>query len=132
MQKMLLVLGGTSDVGRATAQRFAQSGWQIVLAARNIDEAGRKARDIFVRTGGTASVAPLDILQSEQFSKFIAGLPALPDAVVCVIGELGDQIKAQSDLSHASTVLRTNFEGPALLLGAFAEKFATRGSGVIV
>jgi decaprenylphospho-beta-D-erythro-pentofuranosid-2-ulose 2-reductase len=132
MQKILLVLGGTSDIGRATAQRFAPSGWQIVLAARNIDEARRNAHDISIRTGAPASVVPLDVLQSKQFPDFIAGLPALPDVVVCVIGELGDQIKAQSDLSHAGMVLRTNFEGPALLLGIFAEKFAARRTGVIV
>jgi len=29
-------------------------------------------------------------------------------------------------------VLRTNFEGPALLLGLFAERFLARGSGTIV
>jgi short-subunit dehydrogenase len=52
--------------------------------------------------------------------------------VVCVVGELGDQARAQVDLGHATLVLRTNFEGPALLLGLFAERFAARGSGTLV
>jgi NAD(P)-dependent dehydrogenase (short-subunit alcohol dehydrogenase family) len=132
MQKTVVVLGGTSDIGRATGLRFAQSGWQVVLAARNVGEAKRNAQDISIRAGATVPVLPLDILQSGQFPDFVADLPALPDVVVCVIGELGDQVKAQSDLSHASVVMRTNFEGPALLLGIFADKFAGRGSGTIV
>ena len=59
-------------------------------------------------------------------------LTVLPDAVVSVIGLLGDQAKAETDLAHASLVLRSNFEGPALLLGLFAERFRARGEGVIV
>jgi NAD(P)-dependent dehydrogenase (short-subunit alcohol dehydrogenase family) len=52
--------------------------------------------------------------------------------VVCVVGEMGNQQQAQGDLAHAAMVIRTNFEGPALLLGALAERFAARGHGSIV
>ena len=33
---------------------------------------------------------------------------------------------------YAVTLLRTNFEGPALLLGMLAERLVARGSGTIV
>jgi NAD(P)-dependent dehydrogenase (short-subunit alcohol dehydrogenase family) len=56
----------------------------------------------------------------------------MPDTVVSVIGELGEQPKAEADLGHAATVMRANFEGPALLLGLFANLFAARGSGTLV
>jgi hypothetical protein len=59
-------------------------------------------------------------------------LPVLPDTVICVAGELGDQRSAETDPGLASRILRANFEGPALLLGLFAERFAERGSGTIV
>jgi len=45
---------------------------------------------------------------------------------------LGDQTRAQTYLDHATMLLRANFEGPALLLGLFAERFLARGSGVLV
>ena len=45
-------------------------------------------------------------------------MPALPQTIVCVVGELGEQARAETDIGHASHVLRTNFEGPALLLNA--------------
>jgi NAD(P)-dependent dehydrogenase (short-subunit alcohol dehydrogenase family) len=77
-------------------------------------------------------VQALDVLDTERLTAFVDGFPTLPDTVVSVVGELGDQSRAQSDLEHARTVLRTNFEGPALLLGLFAERFAARGSGTIV
>ena len=130
--KTLLVIGGTSDIGRAAALSYAQAGWRVLLAARNQDEARRNADDIAARTGAEVTTHRLDILDSDQFEPFLEGLPALPDTAVCVVGELGDQARGQTDLAHATLVLRTNFEGPALFLGVLVERFLARGSGTIV
>jgi len=131
-QKTLLLIGGTSDIGRATALCYAQAGWNVQLAARNEAEARRNADDIAARTAALITTHQFDILESGTFENFVSALPQLPDTVICVVGLLGDQARAQSDLSHASLVMRTNFEGPALLLGLLAEKFIQRGSGTIV
>ncbi len=130
--KTLLVVGATSDIGRATALHYAENGWRIMLAARDVAAAQRNASDIATRTGVEVSTYQLDILEPGNFAGFIDALPELPDTVVCVVGELGDQARAEKDFSHAIMVLRTNFEGPALLLGLFAEKFLARGTGAIV
>jgi NAD(P)-dependent dehydrogenase (short-subunit alcohol dehydrogenase family) len=112
--------------------RYAQAGWAVILAARNPEEARRNADDIATRGGGQASVQAFDVLKTEGFAGFIDGLPALPETVVSVIGELGDQARAERDLQDAATVMRTNFEGPALLLSLLAERFVARGSGTLV
>lgn len=130
--KYLLIAGGTSDIGRATALFFAARGWRIMLAARDTAAAQRNADDIAIRTGAEVSVHILDILQTDRLTPFVDSLPVLPDTIVCVVGELGDQQQAQADLDHAVTVMRTNYEGPALLLGLFADRFLARGSGTIV
>lgn len=132
MPKTLLLIGGTSDIGRATALRYAQEGWRVMLAARNEQEAHRNAEDIAARTGAEVTTHRLDILETESFPAFLDGLPHKPDTAVCVVGELGDQGRGQSDPDHARLLLRTNFEGPTLLLGLMAEQFLARGSGVIV
>lgn len=131
-KKHLLLIGATSDIGHATAQAFAGAGWSVLLTARNPEGAQRNRDDIAARSGADVSVHQLDILQTETFETFLDTLPALPDAVVCVVGEMGNQQQAQGDLAHAAMVIRTNFEGPALLLGALAERFAARGHGSIV
>jgi NAD(P)-dependent dehydrogenase (short-subunit alcohol dehydrogenase family) len=130
--KTVLVLGGTSDIGRATALVYAQAGWAVILAARNPEEARRNADDIATRTGAGATVQSFDVLQTERFAAFLDSLPALPDTVVSVIGELGDQARAERDAQDAATVMRTNFEGPALLFNLLAERFVARGSGTLV
>ncbi|MCF6371273.1 SDR family oxidoreductase [Rhizobium halophilum] len=130
--KSVLLVGATSDIGRATALTYATAGWDVQLAGRSLESVQREADDIGTRSGANVSVHCLDILDSDRFSDFVRGLPVLPDTVVCVVGELGEQDRAEKELDHASMVMRTNFEGPALFLGLIADRFAARGSGTIV
>ena len=128
----MLLVGATSDIGLATARTYAAAGWQILLAARDPSAAARNAGDITTRSDGAATVHRLDVTAPDTFAAFAAALPVLPDTVVCVAGLLGDQKRAETDCGHAATVLRTNFEGPALLLDLFARQFAQRGFGTLV
>jgi decaprenylphospho-beta-D-erythro-pentofuranosid-2-ulose 2-reductase len=130
--KTVLVVGGTSDVGRAVARVYASAGWSVQLAGRDAAGLDREAADIATRTGGAVSVHAIDILDTDAFPSFADGLPVLPDTVVSVVGLLGEQARAETDPAHATTVMRSNFEGPALLLGLFAERFLARGRGTIV
>lgn len=131
--KSLLVIGGTSDIGRAVAAVYADMGWKITLAARDTEGADRNATDIQTRSGAdNVTVHQLDILETATFVPFLDQLDELPNTVVCVAGMLGDQDRAQGDPGHATQVIRTNFEGPALLLEMLASRFAERGHGLIV
>ncbi len=131
-QKTLLLIGATSDIGHAVACAYAQAGWRILLAARDPKAAQRNAGDFATRNGKVPDVLLLDVTKPETFVAFAESLPALPDTLVCVAGLLGDQKQAEGDPLHATLILRTNFEGPALLLDRFAGLFAARGSGTLV
>jgi NAD(P)-dependent dehydrogenase (short-subunit alcohol dehydrogenase family) len=130
--KTVLCLGGTSDIGRATALAFAARGWTVQLAGRDREALQRDADDIAARSGTAATVHMFDVLATGSFGAFIESLQVLPDTVVCVIGLLGDQTQAETDLEHAAKVMRSNYEGPALILGLFAERFVARGNGTII
>lgn len=131
-RKLVLLVGATSDIGHATALAYAQAGWDVILAARDPAAAARNAADLTARTGRPVPVVALDITDTPAFTAFVDGLPRLPDTVVSVVGLLGEQARAQSDLGAAAAVMRANFEGPSLLLGLFAERFAARGAGTLV
>ncbi len=128
----ILVIGGTSDIGRAIALRFAAAGWRIQIAGRDTAGLAREAADIAARTTSDVSVHRLDILSGPSFVAFLDSLGSLPDVAVSVVGLLGDARRAEADPSHAADVMRSNFEGPALLLGELAERFVSRGSGVLI
>jgi short-subunit dehydrogenase len=63
---------------------------------------------------------------------FVDGLGELPGIVVCVVGTMGDQGESERNPQAAALVMRTNYEGPALILGLFAERMAARGNGALV
>lgn len=132
LPQTLLLIGATSDIGRATALVYAQAGWNIILAARDEATARRNRDDIAARSSVDVIIRGVDILRTRRLQSFVDNLPVLPDTVVCVVGALGNQERAQWDVNHASMVMRTNFEGPCLLLGLLADRFVARGSGAIV
>jgi 3-oxoacyl-[acyl-carrier protein] reductase len=38
MRKKIIVLGGSSGIGKATAERFAREGWQVLVAAHDVSQ----------------------------------------------------------------------------------------------
>lgn len=131
-RKTVLVLGGSSDIGRAAARAFAKAGYDVGLAGRDAAALEPDAADLHARYNIEASTLKFDVLDTASFDGFVGSLPALPDVVVSIVGLLGVQEQAQSDLAQATTIMRSNYEGPSLILGLFAEKFLARGNGTIV
>ena len=127
-----LVIGATSDIGRAIAHKLARGGSALQLAARDPARLEREVRDIRVRTEAAVAVHQCDVLGEGGGVSLLDELDPLPDVAVCVVGLLGDQAESQRDVLAADRVMRTNYVGPALLMGALAERFERRGSGVLV
>jgi short-subunit dehydrogenase len=131
-RKSVLVLGGSSDIGRAAARAFAKAGYNVALAGRDVAALEPDAADLRARYNVEVGLHSFDVLDTASFDGFLAGLPGLPDVVISIVGLLGVQQNAESDLAHATAIMRSNYEGPALILGLFAEKFLARGSGTLV
>lgn len=127
----VLILGGRSDMGLAIARRFAAGGHPIQLAARDVQTLEADRADIALRHGVAATLHEYDAL-SVNPDAWIDALPDLPGVVVCAIGFMGDQAGSEADPAQAAVVMRSNYEAPALILGAFANRFVARGSGAIV
>ncbi len=128
----VLIIGGKSDIGLALAHCFAAAGRPVELAARAVAELAEDQADIALRHGVTVTLHELDILATDSFPAFLDSLPALPGIAICVVGLLGDQAASQVDADAAALVIRSNFEGPAILTGLLANRFEQRGRGTLV
>lgn len=127
-----LVLGATSDIGRAIARELAADGWRLQLAARRAGQLQREAADIAARTALPVQTHPFEALEQAGDDSWPDALAPLPDLAVCVVGLLGEQAMCEREADLATLVMRTNYEAPALALGGLATRFAQRGSGVLV
>lgn len=130
--KAVLILGARSDMAQAIAHRFAKAGHPVQLAARNAETLEAERKDMALRYNVEVTLHDFDVLETSTFDAFLDGLPVLPHIAVSAVGTMGEQSDNETDLSAATRDLRSNFEGPALILGALANRFAARGAGTLV
>lgn len=130
--KTILIIGAKSDIAVAVAHKFASEGYNLQLAARNSSELDAMVCDLKIRYETNVSIYELDILKYAAFSDFINSLDCLPDIALCAVGILGNQTDDEKSFLNSSLVMRTNYEGPSILLGEIANRFELRGYGSII
>ena len=128
----VLILGGTSDIGRAIAHEYARAGLPIILAARDHQRLGPDVADLRIRYAVPIEAVEFDVLDATDPDAFLDVIGVVPATAVCVVGLLGEQGRAQVEPEHARKILDTNFTGPALVLDAIAQRMERRGSGTII
>lgn len=128
----VLIIGALSDVGRALARVYGREGHPLILAARQVERLAADVQDLTVRFGVPVQSVELDILDMGGHGAFLDGLGCLPATVLCVVGLLGVQSEAEKSWVQADLIVRTNYLGPACLLGEIANRMQARGSGCII
>lgn len=130
----LLLLGGTSEIGLAVAERFARSRpLRIVLAGRpgaRLDDAATRLR----ATGSTVSVLPFDARRPETHAEVVEKAFADGDIDVTVVafGLLGDQEAAWTNVEVARELAEVNYVGAVTVGVALAERLRRQGHGSLV
>jgi NAD(P)-dependent dehydrogenase (short-subunit alcohol dehydrogenase family) len=133
--KVVLLTGGSSGIGRATALRLAGFGARLALAARTrpaLEEVAREARGL----GAEALILPTDVTEPEQCRRAVEETVAhfgRLDVLICSAGLSMRAYFERSDLAALERVMRVNFFGTM-----YATYFAlphvkrTRGSLVAI
>ena len=128
----ILILGAHSDIAIAVAHRFAEAGYQIQLAARNINNLAADKSDIELRHQVNVTLHEFDALDTTSHSYFVEQLTILPNITVCAVGYMGVQAENEREIKEASLVIRSNYEGPVSILSVLANCFEARGCGCLV
>lgn len=128
----VLILGASSDVGKALAVKYAQGNYEIYLAGRNSEKLDPLKSDIEIRYNTKVFTFQFDAENYHEHVPFVEALPALPDIVICVFGYLGKQDEAQGKWSEAEKIINTNYTGAVSALECFAARYEAQKSGTIV
>jgi decaprenylphospho-beta-D-erythro-pentofuranosid-2-ulose 2-reductase len=130
----VLLLGGTSDIALAAAERWAaRPGLRVVVAARRSD-----ARDAAVRRltdlGADVSALDFDARDTESHEAVVKAAAAEVDIDVAVIafGVLGDAEAAWQDVTRAVELAEVNYVGAVSCGVALAQQLRAQGHGTIV
>ena len=73
--KVALVAGGSSGIGRAAAVLFAAEGARVVVAARRKEE-GEETAGLVRESGGTATFVQADVAAGDQVEAPVADATA--------------------------------------------------------
>src|SRR5437016_5003847 len=73
--RIALIVGGASGIGRAAALRFAQEGAAVIVADRNVDE-GRSVCAEIESAGGRAAFVSVDVTDEQDVQRMAASAEA--------------------------------------------------------
>jgi NAD(P)-dependent dehydrogenase (short-subunit alcohol dehydrogenase family) len=128
-RRSALVTGGTKGLGRRTALRLVQLGYDVILTGRSTDEAAGAADDV------GASYRGLDVCDPADIERTVRALEAEGvglDVLVNNAAVMVEDPPLEIDELAFGTQMATNVYGPWLLMRAFVPWMIDRGYGRVV
>jgi decaprenylphospho-beta-D-erythro-pentofuranosid-2-ulose 2-reductase len=133
VQGSVLIVGPTSDIGRAVAQALGARGHGLILAGRDRDEIARIAADLRVRHAIPVAECSFDALDFASHATLIQDCCSERplDGLVACHGYMVEQLLSEADPEQAARTIDVNFKSYVSLLGAAATHFKARGGGFL-
>ena len=128
----VLVLGAASDMSVAIARKFAGEGYQLQLAARNVERLKPMQSDLSIRHQATCELLEFDALDFAGHAAFFQNLVTKPDVVISVFGYMTENEIARQNWKEAEKTIHSNYTGAVSILNIVADHFITQGKGTIV
>jgi len=129
--KLILITGGSSGIGKAAAIELHKQGAKIILQARNIEKLKSTALEIDA-TGNRISYYSTDLTDQDSVelsAKKIIENEGLPDIVINSAGS-GEWLSfKEATLSHYKNTMDSPYTATALTCKVFYDKMQARGKG---
>ena len=134
-KRIIVVTGGGSGIGRATAKRFGEDGDFVVVADINRESAKAVAEEI-AAAGGSATHLAVDVAQDSSVSALADAVEVAhggADVLVTSAGVLQNVSSVRNmDMEEHDRVWAVNYRGVYLCCRDFSRGMAERGQGCIV
>ena len=132
--KVSLITGAASGMGRAMALGFAKEGSHVVIADLNLEGANAVVEEI-KQAGGSASAAALNVADPEQSKTLVQEIVSEHGTLDILVNNAGiGLIKSVEDTSPQEwdRIFNVNVKGLFFLTQAACEPMRNQGSGKII
>ena len=132
--KVALVAGGGSGIGRATCEIFAERGGAVAVADIN-EKAARSVAEAITAKGGKAAACPCDVTRWEQVEAAVGTARRVLgrlDVVINCAGTLRSHLLEETSESEWNEMLSVNLTGAFLVTKAAMRAMREQGGGAIV
>ena len=115
MSKIILITGASAGLGKATAEKFAAGGWNLILTARRKEQLEAVATDIEKKYGVKTLTLVFDIQDKKAVFEHLGNLPAEWQAINILLNNaglaLGRDPFDEANLEDWETMIDTNLKG---------------------
>lgn len=128
----VLIVGAKSDIAKEVAKVYAKNGYDLYLAARNVNELEADAQDLKIRGNRDVQLKELDITDFDSHQAFYDSLSEKPLGVIVVSGYMTEQYIAEKDFAQTLNTINVNYTGALSLLNIVANDMQEKKNGFIV
>lgn len=133
--KVVLVTGGNSGIGRAASLAFAREGAKVVIAARR-EELGRSVVKEIKENGGEAAFVKTDVMNPDDIEKLFETVSRQFTRLDCAFNNagIGSHMRrlVHSTMEEWDAVMKTNLRGVWLCMKYEIPIMVKQGGGAIV
>lgn len=132
-EKVVLITGGSSGIGKATAEKFAKENAKVFICSRN-EEKLHAVKNDFIKNGLSIEVISGDISEVAQCEKMIHQVISKSNQLDILVNCAGTHIEGKSDTMTEemwNTVMDTNLKGTFFMI-RYAIPFLEKTQGCIV
>ena len=128
--KVALVTGAGSGIGKGIARQFAEEGARVVIDYIGPSQGAEDTLDLVTKAGGSGIIVEADVTKSSDIKKLIDAAYEQLGGLDILVNNAGIEKKASfTDVSEKDydEVLAVNLKGPFFLTQYFVQKLASAG-----
>lgn len=136
MNKIVLITGATSGIGKASALEFASKGYNIVLCGRRLDRLQSLKAQLELNHGINCYILSFDVRSEQEVKDSLDSLPLHWKAVDILLNNaglaLGFDDFHEANIDHWNTMIDTNVKGLLYMTRAVSPIMVDRKQGHII
>jgi NADP-dependent 3-hydroxy acid dehydrogenase YdfG len=128
--KVVLVTGASSDIGKATAELFIRKGAKVVLAARSLEE----VKELAVKMPDSLAVA-VDMTDPQEIRQIVRETQAYYGRIDVLINNAGQELNTSMesiDVDNFARLMTSDVYGPLVAMQTTIPLMKQQGGGAIV
>ena len=130
--KYILIIGAKSDIALELAKRYAENGYNLYLAARDVNSLEHFASDINLKKNVEVVLNEFDITDFLSHDNFYNSLDPKPEGVIVSSGYMAPQEECENDWQRTINTINVNFTGAVSILNIVANDFEKNKRGFII